>query len=290
MVIVDFHIHPINIEEIHKADPNLTIALRDVYGLRTGLQPLRVFINQLRSFGIDRAVILGLDLSRLYGVKLPSNEELARMIGDYPDLFVGFIGLDPLKGDEALDEAEKYIDKQRFRGVKLHPALQGFRPDDERIYPMYELLEDLDAILLIHTGFSWNIHSNLAYSHPLLIEPIASKFKELKIVLAHMGWPWIWESICLALRYENVYLDTADTFTGTPKDHFRRIFIETLGIRFVEAFLRNKLLFGSNHPRMEAGKILEAIRSLPIDDEARDYILGLNALYLLGGGSNEDLR
>jgi len=74
MVIVDFHIHPINIEEIHKADPNLTIALRDVYGLRTGLQPLRVFINQLRSFGIDRAVILGLDLSRLYGVKLPSNE------------------------------------------------------------------------------------------------------------------------------------------------------------------------------------------------------------------------
>ncbi|MDW8062318.1 MAG: amidohydrolase family protein [Nitrososphaerota archaeon] len=283
-MIIDFHVHPVNVEELHRASPDMTTALRDVYGLRIGLQPLRVFVDQLRSFGVSKAVILGLDLSRLYGVKLPSNEELAKIISEYPDLFIGFIGLDPLKGDEALDEIEKYIDKRKFRGVKLHPSLQGFRPDDERVYPVYELLENIGAILMIHTGFSWNTRSNLGYSYPLLIEPIASKFKGLKIVLTHMGWPWIWESICLALRYENVYLDTADTFTGTPREHLRRVFVEILGVRFVEAFLRDKVLFGSNHPRMESGKIIEAIRSLPIGSESRESILGLNALRILGGG------
>ncbi|MEM2739554.1 MAG: amidohydrolase family protein [Candidatus Bathyarchaeia archaeon] len=283
-MIVDFHVHPVNVEELHRVDPNLTVALRDVYGLRTSLQPLKVFVDQLRSFDVSKAVILGLDLSRGYGVKLPRNEELARMISEYQDLFIGFIGLDPLKGDGALDEIDRYIDKRRFKGVKLHPALQGFRPDDERIYPVYELLESIGAILMIHTGFSWNTRSNLAYSYPLLIEPIAHRFKELKIVLTHMGWPWIWESICLALRYENVYLDTADTFTGTPKDHLGRIFVETLGIRFVEAFLKDKVLFGSNHPRMESGKMIEAIQSLPIDSEVKEAISGLNALRILGGG------
>jgi predicted TIM-barrel fold metal-dependent hydrolase len=282
MSIVDFHIHPVNLEELHRADPNLTSALRDVYGLRIGLQPLKVFVNQLRFFGVSKAVILGLDLSRTYGVKLPSNEDIARIVSMHPDLFIGFMGLDPLKGDEALSKCEKFIDKHRFKGVKLNPALQGFRPDDERIYPVYELLEDLGAILIVHMGFSWNIHSNLTYSYPLLIEPIASKFRELKIVLAHMGWPWIWESICLALRYENVYLDTADTFTGTPKDHLKKVFVETLGVSFVKNFLRDKILFGSNHPRMESGKVLEAIRVLPIEDEIKDRILGLNALRILG--------
>lgn len=281
MVIVDFHVHPINIEEIHKGNPQMATALRDVYGLRVSLQPLKVFVDQLRSFGVSKAVILGLDLSRVYGVKLPSNEELSSIISMYPDLFIGFIGLDPLKGDEALDEIEKYIDHHRFKGVKLNPSLQGFRPDDERIYPIYELLEDIGAILTIHTGFSWNTHSNLLYSYPLLIEPIASKFKELRIILTHMGWPWIWESVCLALRYENVYLDTADTFTGTPKDHFKKVFIETLGVRFVEAFLRDKILFGSNHPRMESGKMIEAIHHLPLDNEVKESILRLNALYIL---------
>jgi predicted TIM-barrel fold metal-dependent hydrolase len=282
MSIVDFHIHPVNLEEFHRVDPNLTSALRDIYGLRIGLQPLKVFVNQLRFFGVSKVAILGLDLSRTYGVKLPSNEDLARIILMHPDLFIGFIGLDPLKGDEALSECEKFIDKRRFKGVKLNPALQGFRPDDERIYPVYELLEDLGAILVVHTGFSWNIRSNLTYSYPLLIEPIAFKFRELKIVLAHMGWPWIWESICLALRYENVYLDTADTFTGTPKDHLKKVFVETLGVNFVENFLKDKILFGSNHPRMESGKVLEAIRTLPIEDEIKGRILGLNALHILG--------
>ncbi|MEM4462087.1 MAG: amidohydrolase family protein [Candidatus Bathyarchaeia archaeon] len=281
MVIIDFHVHPINIEEIHKGNPQMTTALRDVYSLRVSIQPLRVFVDQLKSFGVSKAVILGLDLSRTYGVKLPSNEELDRIISMYPDLFIGLIGLDPLRGDEALDEIEKYIDHRRFKGVKLNPSLQGFRPDDERIYPIYELLEDMGAILTIHTGFSWNIRSNLLYSYPLLIEPIASKFKELRIILTHMGWPWIWESICLALRYENVYLDTADTFTGTPKDHFKKVFIETLGVRFVEAFLKDKILFGSNHPRMESGKMIEAIQYLPMDSEVKESILRLNALYIL---------
>lgn len=278
---VDFHVHPVLVEELHRENPKLSYGVREVYGLRTGLQPLRMLVRQLKAFGVSRAVVLGLDLSRLYGVKVPSNEEVGRLTAEYPGFFVGFGGVDPLKGDEAIGETER-LARSGFKGVKIDPCIQRFRVDEEGLTGFYETLESLGLTLLVHTGFSWAPESRLEYGYPLLIEKVASRFRELNIVLAHMGWPWLWEAVCLAVKYENVYLDTADTFTGTAKEHFRRVFVDTLGVRFVESFLKYKIVFGSNHPRMESGKILEALNSLPLSLDVKECILGLNACRILG--------
>ena len=40
-----------------------------------------------------------------------------------------------------------------FLGFKLHPYVQGFSPDDEKLFPAYERMEENGVLVNIHTGF-----------------------------------------------------------------------------------------------------------------------------------------
>ena len=60
---------------------------------------------------------------------------------DHPDAFVGFGSTDPLKGARAVEEIDR-IAELGLKGVKLHPSLQAFAPDDERYWPLYERCEE----------------------------------------------------------------------------------------------------------------------------------------------------
>ena len=59
-----------------------------------------------------------------------SNEYVAQAVADFPDRFVGFGSVDPLKGDEAVRGLDR-IHELGLRGVKFHPSIQRFAPEDE---------------------------------------------------------------------------------------------------------------------------------------------------------------
>ena len=50
----------------------------------------------------------------------------------------------------------------------------------------------------------------------------------------------------LAVKYPNVYLDTAILYSGTPKDAYHHVMAEQLGLDVMERSLYQKVLFGSN--------------------------------------------
>lgn len=135
--------------------------------------------------------------------------------------------------------------------------------------------------MLFHCGFTWHPKSKISLSHPLKYEDIAIKFPELKIVLAHMGWPWIIEAVSLAMKYENIYLDLSNVYTGTPYEHLKHVLIEAVPKRIIERFVFDKIIFGSDYPRMEPGKIIEALKKLPLSDYVKTRILGRNATKVL---------
>jgi Predicted metal-dependent hydrolase of the TIM-barrel fold len=99
-------------------------------------------------------------------------------------------------------------------GVKLHPILQEVRPDDERLYPVYEALSDVNGVVVIHTGTS-GIGAGLKggggfrldFSRPIYVDNVAASFPDVNFVLAHFGWPWSTEAIAIALQKANVYLE-----------------------------------------------------------------------------------
>lgn len=278
LAFIDFHIHPLLIEEALSGDRRLEKTVRGIYHIGTAVQPLEAVIKMLKTAGINRAVLLPIDTVR--GC-LPPNEAVKALVDKRGDLFIGFAGLNPAKGDEAIDELERLF-SQGFKGVKLYPQLQGFKPGDRRVYGFYERAQELGVTLLFHTGVSWIPDVKLAECHPLELEDVATSFPSLKMVLAHMGFPWVWEAAMMAVKHENIYLDLSGVFIGTPREHISYVFTRLLNLGFVSRFLADKILFGSDWPRIEPFKMAEAVLRLPLKRRVLDKIMGLNAIRVLG--------
>jgi predicted TIM-barrel fold metal-dependent hydrolase len=275
--VIDFHIHPVIIEEALLGDRQLEKKIRSIYHIGTAVQPLDALIKMLKTAGISKAVLLSIATPE---VVMPPNESIKNIVEKSGGMFIGFAGINPIKGDEAINELEK-AHSEGFKGVKLYPPLQNFKPNDKKLYAFYERAQQLNMPLLFHTGVSWIREVELAYCHPLEIEDLVVAFPNLKVILTHMGFPWVWEAAMMAVKYENVYLDLSGVFTGTPKEHIFHVFTKILTPSFVSRFLADKIVFGSDWPRMEPFKMAEAVRSLPIERTVLDKIMRKNALKIL---------
>ncbi len=279
--MIDVHIHPLQVSELLAEEPGLGEAVREVFGLYVAPQPFTTLQGQLSAAGIDHAVLLPLDCTARHGCCLGSNEGVARLAARDARL-IPFGSVDP-NDPRAARRLREDIVRLGLRGLKLDPGLQGFAPADrERAYPVYAAAQDLGLPVLMHTGMSWAPHSRLSAARPLDLEPVAADFPQLRLILAHMGWPWVLDAAALALKYEHVYLDTAAVYAASPRESLRFLFGVQLPLAFADRNLRTKILFGSNYPRVDPGKVLAAVRELPLSSDTLDLILHGNAARLLG--------
>src|SRR6267378_3951854 len=76
------------------------------------------------------AVLLAWDAETATGRPRVPNDLVADACRAYPKTFVGFGSVDPLKGDRAVSELDR-IAELGLKGVKLHPSLQAFAPNEE---------------------------------------------------------------------------------------------------------------------------------------------------------------
>src|SRR5256712_10425546 len=97
------------------------------------------------------AVLLAWEAETATGRPRVPNDLVAEAVRMYPKTFVGFGSGDPLKGDRAVEEVDP-IAELGLKGVKLHPSLQAFAPNEVRHWPLYPKCQELCLILLFHTG------------------------------------------------------------------------------------------------------------------------------------------
>jgi predicted TIM-barrel fold metal-dependent hydrolase len=105
------------------------------------------------------------------------------------------------------------------------------------------------------------------------LETVAYEFPELTIVAGHLGYPWTEETISLARKYENVYIDTS----AWKPSRFPPSFVQWL-----RRGGRKKVLFGSNWPMIQPSACLAEVDGLELDDEARRMYLHDNAVRVYG--------
>ena len=111
-------------------------------------------------------------------------------------------------------EARRLLASGRVRGLKLHPPIQEFFPNDRLAYPLYELFAEAKLPVLFHTGHS-GIGTGmrggggirLKYGHPMPIDDVAVDFPDMPIVMAHPSFPWQDEAISVCLHKPQVYID-----------------------------------------------------------------------------------
>jgi uncharacterized protein len=278
---IDFHTHPVLVREMVEKYPDLVRAAREIYYCGNNFQPLQVMLLEMDIAGIDHAVVLPIDATTSRNATVFTNEQVVEVCR-MSDRFIGFASVDPHQ-EAALQSLTHAIEKLGLRGLKLAPAMQEFYPDDRKAYPVYALAQELKIPILFHAGMSWEPRSRLKYGHPLRFEDVAADFPSLKIVLAHLAWPWVVDAVALALKYPNVYLDTSALFFDNPHDFLRYAMTQQVPLTVFERSLRKQIVFGSNNPRIEIKTMAKAVRSLGFSQETLNLIFRENAEDLLGG-------
>ena len=133
-----------------------------------------VTFTQMDSFGIDRLVLLPLDLTTTHGGWVVSNDQIKQLVDFAPDRFIGFASVDPRRPDalEVLDHAFK---NQKLSGLKLNPSKQAFYPDDPMMDPIYQKCLEYNKPIMFHAGMSWEPDCLVKYSRTVNFEEVAVK-------------------------------------------------------------------------------------------------------------------
>jgi len=279
--MIDFHTHPLLVEEMVARHPELERAAREVFHIGNRFQPLETFLLELDVSGLRRAVLLPIETTRTRGMPVYTNEQVAELVAMAPERFVGFASVDPLDPDGP-DRLERAVADLGLRGLKLSPPSQEFYPDDPAVYPLYERAQALGIPVVIHTGMSWEPGARLAWGHPSRLEPVLADFPDLPIVAAHFAWPWSLEVAALALKYPNLYIDTAALYYDNPDDFIADLFVRRVSLGLIEHSLRHQVVFGSNYPRVEIKNQARAVRRAGLSERTLRLVFGDNGRHLLG--------
>lgn len=170
--------------------------------------------------------------------------------------------------ENAVEEVER-IKSLGLCGIKLHPEYQFFRPDDERLFPIYCKAAEMGLFVVFHAG--WDpIGKDEILAPPRSFAYIAEKFPDLTIVAAHVGGMKLFDEVedCLAGKFDNVYFDT-----GAVADYIKS---EQL-FRIIEKHGADKILFASDAPWDDPLKEAEMINSSPLSDKEKNMIFYENA-------------
>jgi len=224
------------------------------------------------------AVLLAWDAETATGRPRVPNELVADACRDHPDRFVGFGSVDPHKGERAVAEVDR-IAELGLKGVKLHPSLQAFAPDDEQHWPLFERCEELGLSVLFHTGTSGigagqpgGQGIRLDYARPIRLDAVAAAFPNLNVIAAHFGYPWHLELLAMALHKTNINIDISG---WAPR------YIPVEVMRDMKGRLQDQFVFGSDYPFIQPQRCLDELKGLDISEPVLQKVLVDNGRRLL---------
>ncbi len=185
----------------------------------------------------------------------------------YPDRIVPFAALHPDVPDvrAAVDE----IVRAGFRGVKIHPDIQGFRLDDESVLHMIGAVAGR-LPLLIHTG-----DHRYDNSGPARLKRALDLHPNLIAVCAHLGGWGEWEkAIASGLPgRKNLYVDTSSSLYAVPSARAAQI---------IRSYGADNVFFGTDYPMWLPTEELARFDALGLADGEREKILYQNAERFFG--------
>jgi predicted TIM-barrel fold metal-dependent hydrolase len=247
--------------------------------------PVEATAQHFRDVGIERAVIQNLEAMTAHGAGL-DNLRALELCEPHDDVLRVFASVDPHSGKKAAEELERAVDAGCI-GLKLHPGYQDFVPDElEGAQPVYRKAQDLGVPVLFHQGTTRLQPSYIRPCRPVHLDRVAVDFPDLRIVLAHVGYPWIDEAVQVAWRNPHVYVDLA----GILPRYYPPQTWHYLQMRD----LRDRVLFGSDYPMLRPDVWLEAWETFDtyfcplcnreerLDPGFKEAVVSTNARRLLG--------
>jgi uncharacterized protein len=221
------------------------------------------YVEYMDSAGLDKTIALFVDQSFVPGAggrqfQVPYEqvlEEARELVLDrYPDRFIAYAGVNPLRGKSGIALLERAVTEFGFSGMGEWVSQQWgvMATDRPTCYPYFEKCVELGI------PFVPNVESANSECDPGLFDQVAADFPELRINLAGAGHPraserqrgtarldWPDKALQVAADHEHVYLEPGDWQTSDPervlevRQHFHRA---------LRGPARKKFMYGSDHP------------------------------------------
>jgi aminocarboxymuconate-semialdehyde decarboxylase len=322
--VIDFHNHyypPEYIAAIERG-PSAVKVTRDAAGnpclhypgdynvAVPGHRDLAYRSEVLRAAGIDTQIITlttpGTHIEeRATAIALAKlvNDCFARAASDYRGQFVPLATL-PLNDPAAsVDEFRRVVEQLNFRGAMLFSNVNGVALSDERFWRLYEVANDLEAILYIHPTNPIDVRAMTEYwlmplvgflfdttlaAASIVFSGVAERFPQIRWVLGHLGGaiPYLAERLD---RGYDAFPDCRANIAQPPSTYLKRFYFDTVNFDHAAIELAisfagvDRILAGSDYPHQigSIDKMFESIGALRVSESDKQKILGGNATDLL---------
>jgi predicted TIM-barrel fold metal-dependent hydrolase len=178
------------------------------------------------------------------------HDRIAALSAKQPGRIYGLASLSPhCDQDEYHREVERCVHDLGFVAVKLHTIGHAVNPMNRDGQLVFETARALGVPIMIHTG------PGVPFALPSLALPMARKYPELPVVLAHAGYAiYTPEAQVAAMVADNVYLETSWSTSA-----------QVAGL--VRALGPERVMLGSDLPINTATELAK-YRSVGLADEA----------------------
>ena len=190
-----------------------------------------------------------------------------------------FVALDPSaqSPEENASHLRDLAEHHGARGVKLHPVVQGFLPNDPRLAQSYRTCVEMGLTVLAHSGTA---KGPAQYAEPRAFADLARDWPDLKLILAHLGGGSWRQTLELARAFPNLHFDCCEIIEWTGAANAPTAAELARLIRDVGP---QRVLLGTDFPWYDLDRTLERLMALPLlAREEKEAIAGANAARLLG--------
>lgn len=231
------------------------------------------------------------------------NDAFAAVVCAKPRRFSALATL-PLNDPAAsVKEFERACRQLRLPGAMLFSNVNGVALADERFWPLYEMANDLGAVLMIHPAHPVGVEAMLDYwlmplvgftfdttlaAAKLVFSGVAERFPRINWLLAHLGGaiPYLAERLD---RGFEAFRECRANISRPPSEYLKRFYFDTVNfdpnaLKLAIAFAgADHLVAGSDYPHQIGSlpKMLNSLRTLDVSEADRAAITGGNAACLL---------
>ena len=210
----------------------------------------------------DATIVVGFKSAYL-GADI-SNDTVATYVKTHPDRLIGFAGIDPADRAHAVEEIERATSDLGMKGIAVSPAAQDLHPSSSNMEAVYERADALNLPIMFHQGIQISSECKLEYAQPILLDAVAREYPNLKIIIAHLGYPWIDEALVLLGKHTNVYSDIS-WLLHQPWQAYQALHSA------YQYGVMDKLLFASGFPFNSATESIETLYGLHSYNRSSKY-------------------
>ena len=260
MNIIDIHTHIYPDAIARKA----TDSIRDFYQLDGG--GMDGSVQMLRERGAQAGI------SRYVVLPVSNTPHHVRSINSFilsqtalHDNFIGFGTLHA--GMDGLMEETQWILQNGLKGIKMHPDSQQFNIDDERLFPVYELLQDKIPVMLHMGDLRYN------FSHPVRLKRVLQLFPHLQVIAAHFGGYSMYHTARELLWDTDCIFDVSSSL----------MFMEQgVAEKYINSYGAERMAYGTDYPLWDPVTEVNRFMQLKLTDDQFDQICHKTAERILG--------